>query len=79
MAYEFNRKKAGLTRKLATAFTRAIDSHERGDADDLADQLAILRDLSDTHEGILWAVLEELEIDRFMRMFQSYLDAARSF
>ena len=73
MSFGFHAKKNGLTRKLCTAMTRAIDSFERDDLDDLADQTEIIRDLTSTHESLLCDVADALEIERFLKLFEAKL------
>ena len=73
MGYSFYQMKATLTRQLATTFARALVSYESGDVGQLAEQVDILKQITDDNSGLLSGVCDELELGKFMKLFESQL------
>ena len=73
MGYSFYQMKATLTRQLATTFARALVSYESGDVGQLAEQVELLKQITDDNSGLLSGVCDELELGRFMKLFESQL------
>jgi len=70
MSFDYHKMRAGLIRQLSAAVARGIDSMERGDVADLDDQLHVIRDILDRHGELLPDVIDSLEVDRFVKVFE---------
>ena len=70
MSFDYHKMRAGLIRQLSAAVARGIDSMERGDLADLDDQLHVIRDILDRHGELLPDVIDSLEVDRFIKVFE---------
>ena len=70
MSFDYHKMRAGLIRQLSAAVARGIDSMERGDLADLDDQLHVIRDILDRHGELLPDVIDSLEVDRFVKVFE---------
>ena len=70
MSFDYHKMRSGLIRQLSAAVARGIDSMERGDLADLDDQLHVIRDILDRHGELLPDVIDSLEVDRFVKVFE---------
>ena len=70
MSFDYHKMRAGLIRQLSAAVARGIVSMERGDVADLDDQLHVIRDILDRHGELLPDVIDSLEVDRFVKVFE---------
>ena len=70
MSFDYHKMRAGLIRQLSAAVARGIDSMERGDLADLDDQLHVIREILDRHGELLPDVIDSLEVDRFVKVFE---------
>ena len=70
MSFDYHKMRAGLIRQLSAAVARGINSMERGDVADLDDQLHVIRDILDRNGELLPDVIDSLEVDRFVKVFE---------
>lgn len=70
MSFDYHKMRAGLIRQLSAAVARGIDSMERGDVADLDEQLHVIRGILDRHGELLPDVIDSLEVNRFVKVFE---------
>ena len=70
MSYSYHKMRHGLTRKLSAAVARGLDSVDRDDLEDVADQLYIINDIINKHGEVLYDVIEALEVERLITVLE---------